>query len=90
MAVYKKYKEEIDAHQPILLHHEYEEFDEVAKLNAFKRLSSYCGFIESVRTFFEKDLVDWIEGTITQDTIAKCIQQSKEETDGSLKIERFI
>lgn len=88
LAVYKKYKEEIDAHQPILLHHEYEEFDEVAKLNAFKRLSSYCGFIESVRTFFEKDLVDWIEGTITQDTIAKCIQQSKEETDGSLKIER--
>lgn len=93
LAVYKKYKEEIDAYHPIqiLLHHEYEEFDEVAKLSAINRLSSYVCFIESVRNYFEKDFVDeCLKGTITQDTITKSIQQSKEETVGSLKIERYF
>lgn len=34
----------------------YEEFDEVAKLSAHHRLSSFCVFVESVRNTFTTDL----------------------------------
>lgn len=46
LAVYLEYKNSIVSNG-ILLHHEYEEFSEVAKFGAYKRVSTYCHFIES-------------------------------------------
>lgn len=46
LAVYRKYRNAIIS-KNIFLHHEYEEIDEIAKLVAYKRVSSYCNFLES-------------------------------------------
>lgn len=47
LTVYKKYKHLIDK-QKIILQHEYEEFDDVAKFIAYRMISLYCTFVESV------------------------------------------
>lgn len=89
LAVYKNYKDKIDSNHSIklLLHHEYEDIDEVAKLSAWNRVSTYCCFIDSVIIFFEKDLKEWLEQTNTQDAI-NLIQPIKETVVGRLKNER--
>lgn len=51
MAVYRNYKHLIK-HRKIWLQHEYEEFDEVAKLIAYERLSSICVSVESLINLF--------------------------------------
>lgn len=51
MAVYRNYKHLIKQRK-IWLQHEYEEFDEVAKLIAYERLSSICVSVESLKNVF--------------------------------------
>ncbi|XP_052695493.1 uncharacterized protein LOC128173851 isoform X6 [Crassostrea angulata] len=55
LTVYKKYKHLIDK-QKIILQHEYEEFDDVAKFIAYQMISLYCTFVESVINAFTMDL----------------------------------
>lgn len=55
LTVYKKYKHLIDK-QKIILQHEYEEFDDVAKCIAYQMISLYCTFVESVINAFTMDL----------------------------------
>lgn len=55
LLVYKKYKHVINRRK-IVLQHEYEEFDDVAKCIAFQLLSSFCTFVESVINAFTMDL----------------------------------
>lgn len=53
--VYKKYKHVI-LKRRIILQHEYEDIDEVAKCIAYQILSSFCCFVESVKKAFMIDL----------------------------------
>lgn len=55
LSVYKKYKHVINK-QKIILQHEYEEFDDVAKFIAYQMISLYCTFVESVITAFTMHL----------------------------------
>lgn len=55
LVVYKKYKHVINRRNIILLH-EYEEFDDVAKCIAYQIISSFCTFVESVINAFTMDL----------------------------------
>lgn len=55
LIVYKKYKNVINK-QTIILQHEYEEFDDVAKFIAYQMISLYCTFVESVINTFTMDL----------------------------------
>lgn len=55
LIVYKKYKAVINK-QKIILQHEYEEFDDVAKFIAYQMISLYCTFVESVITAFTMHL----------------------------------
>lgn len=49
--VYEKYKHTINA-EKMFLQHEYEEFDNVAKLIASQHLMSFCTYIESIANAF--------------------------------------
>lgn len=53
--VYKKYKH-IISEKKIFLQHEYEEFDEVAKMVAYEHLMTFCTSVESVINAFSVDL----------------------------------
>lgn len=53
--VYKSFKHEINE-QEIFLQHEYEDFDDVAKLIAFRLLSSFCSSLESIIYSLTTDL----------------------------------
>lgn len=55
LLVYKKYKHVINRRK-IILQHEYEDFDDVAKCIAYQILSSFCTFVESVINAFTMDL----------------------------------
>lgn len=55
LIVYKKYEHVINK-QKIILQHEYEEFDDVAKFIAYQMISLYCTFVESVITAFTMHL----------------------------------
>lgn len=55
LIVYKKYKNVINK-QTIILQHEYEEFDDVAKFIAYQMISLYCTFVESVINAITMDL----------------------------------
>lgn len=55
LLVYKKYKHVINRRK-IVLQHEYDEFDDVAKCIAYQILSSFCTFVESVINAFTMDL----------------------------------
>lgn len=55
LMVYKIYKHVI-LKRRIILQHEYEDIDDVAKCVAYQILSSFCCFIESVRNAFIIDL----------------------------------
>lgn len=55
LLVYKKYKHVINKRK-IILQHEYEEYDDVAKFIAYQLLSSFCTFVESVINAFTMDL----------------------------------
>lgn len=55
LLVYKKYKHVINQRK-IILKHEYEEFDDVAKFIAYQMLSLYCTSVESVIIGFTMDL----------------------------------
>lgn len=55
LLVYKKYKHVINRRK-IVLQHEYDEFDDIAKCIAYQILSSFCTFVESVINAFTMDL----------------------------------
>lgn len=55
LIVYKTYKHAINK-QKIILQHESEDFDDVAKFIAYQMISSYCTFVESVINAFTMDL----------------------------------
>lgn len=55
LIVYKKYEHVINK-QNIILQHEYEEFNDVAKFIAYQMISLYCTFVESVINAFTMDL----------------------------------
>lgn len=55
LLVYKSFKHEINE-KNIYLQHEYEDFDDVAKLIAYRLLSSFCSSLESMIYIFTTDL----------------------------------
>lgn len=55
LIVYKKYKHTINERK-IFLQHEYDEFDEVAKMVAYQKLMAFCTSVESVIKAFSVDL----------------------------------
>lgn len=88
LRVYREFTEHIDTGN-IFLHHEYEDFDEVAQFSAFHRLSYYSDFIESVIMFFEKDLFSCLEQTLSEDKVTS-ICEIKDETVGTFKVQRYL
>lgn len=55
LTVYKKYKHVINE-KKIFLQHEHEEFDDVAKLIAYQKVTEFCSSVESVKNAFSVDL----------------------------------
>lgn len=89
LAVYKKYKKAIPSLN-ILLHHEYEEFDDVAKLVVFKRLSSFCDFIESAINLLKETLCGSVERKNIPNIALQATNKTKGEIVGIFEIERFV
>lgn len=89
LAVYKKYKKAILSLN-ILLHHEYEEFDDVAKLVVFKRLSSFCDFIESAINTLKETLCRSVERKNIPNIASQATNKTKGEIVGIFEIERFV
>lgn len=74
LIVYKTYKQVIDKRK-IILQHEYEDFDDVAKFIAYQTLSSYCTFVESVINAFTMDLPKIISDYADADLTAGKLKQ---------------
>lgn len=55
LEVYRRYRNCINRGE-IFLQHEYEDFDELAKFSAYKKLSSFCCYVELVVNTFTTDL----------------------------------
>lgn len=68
LEVYRKYELKINKGD-IFLQHEYEEYDEVAKLSAYATISTFCCYVESVvdafTTDFIKKLIKYYGGRLT-------------------------
>lgn len=73
LMVYKKYKHTINARK-IFLQHEYEEFDNVAKMVAFKHLRSFCTYIESIINAFTVDLYQIVTAHVDRPLAAEDIK----------------
>lgn len=71
LRVYKKYKHTINERK-LFLQHEYEEFDDVAKMVAYQKLKSFCSYVESVKNAFSVDLYK-----IITDYVGKPLTASK-------------
>lgn len=84
LLVYKKYKHVINRRK-ILLQHEYEEFDDVAKCVAFQILSSFCTFVESLINAFTMDLQtiisDYPVESLTVEKIKRLCEEVFERID---------
>lgn len=63
LIVYRKFKHFIN-NRKVLLQHVLEDFDEVAKMSTYERLSSFCVFVESVINTFTVDLYMTINESI--------------------------
>lgn len=74
LIVYKKYEHVINK-QNIILQHEYEEFDDVAKFIAYKMISLYCTFVESVITAFTMHLPKMISDYLVESLTVGKIKQ---------------
>eukprot|EP00105_Crassostrea_gigas_P033760 XP_019917908.1 PREDICTED: uncharacterized protein LOC105348325 isoform X6 [Crassostrea gigas] len=74
LIVYKKYEHVINE-QNIILQHEYEEFDDVAKCIAYQMISLYCTFVESVITAFKMDLPKMISEYPVESLTVRKIKQ---------------
>lgn len=72
LKVYRKYKQYIEAND-IILHHVYEHFDELAKVRAYRRVTSYCNFL---RSFVDKFPTELINGKISN-SINELLTQPK-------------
>lgn len=59
LTVYKKYKHVINE-KKLFLKHEYEEFDDVAKMVAYHELMAFCSSVESVINAISVDLYKFI------------------------------
>lgn len=76
LKVYKKYREIIDKYN-IHLQHAYEEFDEIAKHFALRRVLPCCMLVQKIirvhHDFTTKlhDITEWAINTLTQDDIIK-------------------
>lgn len=57
LKVYRKYQQYIEA-TDIILHHVYEELDELAKLSAYRRVSSYCNYLRSFVDIFPTEHIN--------------------------------
>lgn len=70
--VYKSFKHEINEEE-IFLQHEYEDFDDVAKLIAFRLLSSFCSSLEtiiySLTTDLHENMSDQFDKLLTAEEI---------------------
>lgn len=91
MSVYRKYKDHIDANDIFLLH-AYENYDEIAKSIAFKKLSSYSSVVGELKDTFSKESLERVINraiaiSLTRDHITRlCYEvyiQYKEEYVGS-------
>lgn len=84
LLVYEKYKHVINRRK-ILLQHEYEEFDDVAKCVAFQILSSFCTFVESLINAFTMDLQtiisDYPVESLTVEKIKRLCEEVFERID---------
>lgn len=95
LLVYKKYKHVINRRK-IVLQHEYEEFDDVAKRIAYQILSSFCTFVESVINAFTMDLhtiiSDYPVESLTVEKIKRLCEEVferiKDETIGAFESKR--
>lgn len=74
LTVYKKYKNVINARK-IFLHHEYEEFDDVAKMVAHQKVVAFCSFVESVIHSLSVDLYKIITDYVGKSLTAEHIQK---------------
>lgn len=77
LAVYRKYKHLINKRK-LILHHVYEDYDEVAKLMAYERLSSLCALVESLVNIFTIGLSEFgreIKGKQPSEDIQKFCQE---------------
>lgn len=76
LKVYKKYREIIDKYD-IHLQHAYEEFDEIAKLLALRRVSECCNLVKDMFMVQHlsnrelKQITDFAINTLTQDDIIR-------------------
>lgn len=80
--VYKKYKHIINERK-LFLQHEYEEFDDVAKMVAYQKLMSFCSSVESVINAFSVDLykivTDYVGKPLTANKIKEmCLKAFNE------------
>lgn len=57
LKVYRKYKQYIEANG-IILHHVYENVDELAKVLAYRRVTSYCDYLRSFVDIFPTELIN--------------------------------
>lgn len=74
LTVYKKYKHVINERK-IFLHHEYEEFDDVAKMVAYQKVVAFCSFVESVIYSFSVDLYEIITDFVGKSLTAEQIEK---------------
>lgn len=74
LMVYEKYKHTINARK-IYLQHEYEEFDNIAKLVAFNHLRSFCTYIESIINAFTVDFYQIFTTHVDRPLAAKDIKE---------------
>lgn len=86
LTVYKKYKHVINERK-IFLHHEYEEFDDVAKMVAYQKVVAFCSFVESLINSFSVDfykiITDYVGKSLTAELIEKmCLKAFYEIQDG--------
>lgn len=95
LIVYKTYKHVIDK-QKIILQHEYEDFDDVAKFIAYQTLSSYCTCVETVIHAFTMDLPkkisDYADADLTAGKIKQMCLEVFERIDkvvGSMESNRY-
>lgn len=91
LAVYRKYKHLINKRK-LILHHVYEDYDDVAKLIAYERLSSVCVLVESLVNIFTIGLSEFskeLKGKQPSEDIQKLCHEvfnrTKDEAVGLVK-----
>lgn len=90
LTVYKKYKHVINE-KKIFLQHEHEEFDDVAKLIAYQKVTEFCSSVESVKNAFSVDLykivTDYFGKPLTANKIREMCLEAFNESEHTWDLE---